>query len=305
MFNQKKIKIIIFMFLAFILTACSPKEYSFEIDAPPKYSSEHVFKSMSVKKFTTNKSQYEQNIITMLKGGIAKEGYIKIVQNGGDSTLSGILHIGEISKNMDKSSYECKKKVDGKKVKTTCYSYTYTKKHLLKVDYSLRSNRDNSTVFGDTISEEFSDSWYSSSSASGAKSSATSDDKIINDSLKKIADKITKAVTPHKETISRELEEGKSDSVKLGITYIENGRVEQALAIWDQCIAKAESKEDVASSYYNIGVIKESKGEYRDAFAIYSKANMLLPQKELYIKAMTRVEKLKKRATKVRQWKSQ
>ena len=303
MFNQKNIKIIIFTFLAFILTACSPKEYSFQIDAPPKYSSKHVFKSMSVQNFNTNQHQYEQNIITMLKGGIANEGYISIVQNGGDSTLSGILHIGTVSKNMDKNSYECKKKVNGKKVKTTCYSYTYSKKHLLKVDYSLRSNRDNSTVFGDTITEEFSDSWYSSSSEAGAKASAISDDKIINDSLKKIADKIVKAVSPHKETVTRELEEGKSDSVKLGVTYIQNGRVEQALAIWDQCIANAESKEDVASSYYNIGVIKESKGEYRDAFAIYSKANALLPTKELYIKAMTRVEKLNKRVTKVRNWK--
>jgi tetratricopeptide (TPR) repeat protein len=305
MYNQKTIKIIIFTSLTFLLTACSPKEYSFEIEAPPKYSSQHVFKSMSVKNFNTNQHQYEQNIISMLKGGIAKEGYISIVQNGGDSTLSGILHIGKVITAMDKSSYECKKKIDGKKVKTTCYSYTYSKKHLLKIDYSLRSNRDNSTVFGDTLSEEFSDSWYSSSSASGAKSLATSDDKIINDSLKKIANKIIKAVTPHKETVTRELEEGKSDSVKLGVTYIENGRVEQALAIWDQCIAKAESKEDVGASYYNIGVIKESKGEYRDAFAIYSKANALLPRKELYIKAMTRVEKLNKRVTKVRSWKKQ
>ena len=304
MYNQKTIKIIILTSLSFLFTACSPKEYSFQIDAPPKYSSQYIFKSMSVTNFNTNQRQYEKNIISMLKSGIAKEGYITIVQNGGDSTLTGILHIGEVSKNMDKSSYECKKTVDGKKVKTTCHSYTYRKKHLLKVDYSLRSNKNNSTVYGDSISEEFSDSWYSGSSASGAKASATSDDKIINDSLKKIAKKIIKAVTPHKETVSRELEEGKSDSVKLGITYIENGRVEQALAIWDQCIANAESKEDVASSYYNIGVLKESKGEYRDAFAIYSKANTLLPKKELYIKAMTRVEKLNKQVTKVRNWKN-
>jgi len=304
MLKQKTIKIILFTSFAFILTACSPKEYSFQIDAPPKYSSQHIFKSMSVTNFNTNQSQYEQNIITMLKGGIAKEGYISIVQHGGDSTLTGILHIGKVTGSMDESSYECKKKVDGKKVKTTCYSYTYKKKHLLKVDYSLRSNRDNSTVFGDSISEEFSKSWYSSTSASGAKGSAFSDAKIINDSLKKIAEKIIKAVTPHKETVTRELEEGDSDSVKLGVTYIENGRVEQALAIWDQCIANAESKEDIASSYYNIGVIKESKGDYRDAFAIYSKANALFPTKELYIQAMTRVEKLNKRVTKVRSWKS-
>ena len=75
------------------------------------------------------------------------------------------------------------------------------------------------------------------------------------------------------------------------------------MSIWDQCIANAQSKEDKAAAYYNIGVIKESTGDYRDAFAIYSKANALLPKKELYIKAMTRVESLNKRVSKVRQWK--
>ena len=206
MFNQKQTTIITFILYTFIFTACSPKKYSFEIDAPPKYSSQYIFKSMNIGNFNTNQQQYEQNIITMLKSGIAKEGYIKIVQSGADATLTGILHIGKVHSGMDERSYECKKKVDGKKIKTTCHSYTYKKTHLLKVDYSLRSNRDNSTVYGDSVSEEFSDSWYSSSSASGAKSKSTSDDKIINDSLKKIAKKIIKAVTPHKETLSRELE---------------------------------------------------------------------------------------------------
>jgi len=300
-----KNKIIISLLAIATMTACSPKKYSFDIDAPPKYSSNHVFKSMSVKDFKSNQSRYSQSIISMLKSGIAKEGYIKISQYGGDAVLSGSLHIGRVQTNNETSSYECKKKVNGTKVKTTCYNYTFSKKHTLKVDYTLHSNRDNSIVFGETLSEEFDESWSSSDSASSARRKAKSDDTIINSSLQKIANKIVKAVTPHKETISRELQEGDSDNIKLGIKYIENGRVEQALAIWDQCITKAQSTKERAAAYYNIGVIKESKAEYRDAFAIYSKANALLPKEELYIKAMTRVENLNKRTSKVRQWKSQ
>ncbi|CAA6818067.1 MAG: Unknown protein [uncultured Sulfurovum sp.] len=300
-----KLKVFILIGIFFMLTACSPKQYSFEIDAPPKYSSEYVFKSMSVKNFKSDKKQYLSNIERILKSGIAKEGYIKIVEQGEEAVLSGVLYIGTVHQENSSSSYDCEKKIDGKKVKSTCYGYTYQKKHLLKIDYSLTRIQDNSVIFGESISEEFEDSWYSSQSASKARMSAISDEEIINNSLQKIATKIIQAVSPHKEKVSRELQEGDSDSVKLGITYIENGRVEQALAIWDQCIGQAESTKSVAASYYNIGVIKESQSNYRDAFNLYSKANRLLPTEELYIKAMTRVETLNKQNSKVREWKSQ
>jgi tetratricopeptide (TPR) repeat protein len=239
----------------------------------------------------------------MVKSGIAKEGYIKIVENGGEATLSGMLNIGRVQGEATKSSYECTKKRDGKKYKTTCYTYTYKKSHTVKLDYTLKGNRDNSTIYGDSLSESFDDSWSSSNSASDARMKAKADEQIIHDLLKTIADKVVKAVTPHKETVSRELQEGDSDNIKLGITYIENGRVEQALAIWDQCTVKLKKPKDIAAAYYNIGVIKESTGEYSNAFNLYSKANEILPKEELYIKAMTRAENLSKRVKKVREWK--
>ena len=288
-----------------MLTACGPKKYSFKVDAPPKYSSKYVLKSMTVKDFRSEGGHYAQTMIDMLKNGIAKEGYIKIVQHGSESILSGTVQVGRVSTSSDSRSYSCKKKIDGQKVDTTCYSYTYTKKHHLKVDYSLYSSRDNSVIFGESVTEEFDDSWTSYTSASDARNRATTDSEIISKSLATITQKIVNAVSPHKETISRELEEGSSDSLKLGIMYVENGRVEQALSIWNQCISQSKLREDIASAYYNIGVIKESKGAYRDAFSVYSQANVLMPTKELYIKAMTRAETLNQKNTKVRQWKQQ
>jgi tetratricopeptide (TPR) repeat protein len=293
----KKTKIIISIFMVITLTACSHK-YSFEIDAPPKYSSQYVFKSMQIKGFESSQSAYQQSFINMLKTGIANEGYIKIIDQSGESLLSGVLHIGKVLKGTETSSYECERN----KVKTTCYNHTHRKKHLLKVDYSI-STKDNSIIFGESLSEEFDDSWYSSESQSAARGRAKTDEEIISKSLKTIAQKIVKAVSPHKETVSRELQDGDSDSVELGITYVENGRVEQALSIWDQCISKSDSTEEKAAAYYNIGVIKESQGNYRDAFDIYSKANTLLPKEELYIKAMTRSEKLNTKVKAVREWK--
>jgi len=296
-------KITILLFSILFISGCSPKKYSFVIDAPPKYSSEHIFKTIKIKEFKIDKSRYKNSMINMIKNGIAKEGYIKVVSTSGEAFLTGTVNIGEVSKENENNSYSCEKKIDGKKVKTTCASYTFKKRHLLKIDYSLYNARDNSVVFGDSISESFSDSWYSSDSASSARMKATSDNEIITKALEKAVKKIVYAISPHKETVSRELQEGDDDSVKLGVTYVENGRVDQALAIWGQCVAQLKSKEDRSASYYNIGVIKESQGEYRDAFNVYSKANLLMPKEELYIKAMTRAETLNKKEKKVRQWK--
>jgi len=299
-----KVKIIIWVFIVIMMTACGSKKYDFEVDAPPKYSSAYLIKSINIINFKSDNSAYKESFIRMIKNGIANEGYIKIVQGGAEATLSGFLNVGKVQGYTTKNSYECKKKVNGKKVKQTCYSFTYKKTHTLKVDYTLTSSQENSVIYGDTLTEEFSDSWYSSKSASDAKSQATSDRDIINKSLQAITKKMVHAISPHKETVSRELQEGDgNENIKLGITYVENGRIEQALSIWDQSIAQSTSPKDKAAAYYNIGVIKESQGAYRDAFDIYSNANALLPKEELYIKAMTRVETLSKKSKRVRKWK--
>jgi len=283
-----------------LFTACSPKKYSFKIDAPPKYSSKYRFKTMSIDDFNTDKSNATQNFKYMLKSGISKEGYISIQKNS-NTLLTGNIQIGDVQKESSSSDYSCKKKIDGKKVKSTCYNYTFKKNNTIKIDFTLSKN--GSTIYGDSMSESFEDSWHSSKSASKAKAKAPSDKNIINDLLKKLATRIVNAVSPHKETVSRELQEGESDAIALGITYVENGRLEQALAIWDQALSQATSNKDKSAAYYNIAVIKESQGAYRDAFDLYSKANVIMPKEKLYIKAMTRVENLSKKTETTRKWK--
>lgn len=301
----KYLKIYIYISILTFITACSSKSYSFNIDAPPKYTTDDVFKTMQIKPFKSNNSQYKNSLSSMLKTGIAKEGYIKVVNYSADSTLKGTLEINPVETNMDTSSYSCKKKVNGKKVKRTCYSYTYTKKQEISINYSLINNKNQSVVFGESLTESFDDNWYSSKSSSDARSKAKSDRSIINELLKKISKKVVKAVSPHKETISRELQDGDGDeNIELGITYVENGRLEQAISIWDQAISQAKNNKSISAGYYNIGVIKEGQGNYQDAFDLYSKANTILPQEVLYIKAMTRAENLNRKNRKVREWKN-
>jgi tetratricopeptide (TPR) repeat protein len=155
---------------------------------------------------------------------------------------------------------------------------------------------------GDTVSVDFDKTWSSSESRSKARSKAYSDGQIINNALEAIAQKVSWAVSPHKETISRELQEGSDDNIKLGIKYLENGRTDQAISIWDQALHNTQDPKCKAAAYYNIAVIKESQGHYKDAFQLYSEANQILPHEELYIQSMTRVEQAQQQSDAMQKW---
>lgn len=292
---------VLFFFITAALTGCATKKYDIVVDAPPRCGDVQVFRTMEIKPFQSQ-SRYGATLTTKLASGVAREGYIQVTRGGGQSTLTGVLNVGRIHTDSRTDSYECTKERDGKKYKTTCYSYYYTKKSVISADYTLLGNRGRNVVCSDSVREDFEKEYYSSDSSADARAKAPTDEQIVNDALEAIATKIVHAVTPHKETISVELKKGKDDNIKLGITYLENGRPDQAIAIWDQCAGRAGNPEDKAAAYYNIGVIKESRGLYRDAFGLYSKANGLIPTDKLYIQAMTRVEQLRNQTTKMRRW---
>lgn len=298
----RTVRIIICLSVIYLITGCSTKKYSFTIDAPAKYSSEYAFKRMEIQPFKTNRKQYGNTIATLLNSGVAKEGYIRVVQDGAECILAGVLDIGNFYKKTKTERYKCTKYRNEKKYESTCYTYYYTKKVMIKVDYTLSGSADGNVIWGDSICYDFNKTWSSYESSSEARDRALTDDQIINGAVKGIALKIVQSVTPHKETVSRELQEGSDDNIKLGIKYLENGRTEQAISIWDQCINRSETPEDKAAAYYNIGVVKESQGFYRDAFELYSRADSLLPAEDLYIQSMTRVENLKKNGEKLRSW---
>ena len=285
MMKLGRFRVIIGVLVIFLFIGCSAKKYSFTIEAPPKYSTGYVFDTMGVQTFESNRKQFGNTIVTLLKSGVAKEGYVRIVSKGAECILTGTLYIGDIHKDSRTKKFECTKYSNNKSYKTTCHTYYYTKKVMIKADYTLYSNKDKNVVFGDSVSYDFDKTWSSSENSSAARTSALTDDQIINKAMQDIALQIVQAITPHKETVSRELQKGGDDNIELGITYLINGRVDQAISIWDQCISVLTSPKNKAAAYYNIGVVKESQGLYRDAFELYSKANVLLPAEELYIQS--------------------
>ncbi len=274
--------------------------HSFTTIEPPE--SNYIVKRIKIQPFKSNQKNEVIRVMTLIRSGIAKEGYIDVVGHGEECVISGYLNIGKIYKNSRSESYKCTKyNSDGDSYKSTCYTYYYTKKVTMGIDYTLYSNQDGKIVFGDSINYDFDKTWSSGDSRSEAKASALTDDQIINTGIQEVTMQIVKAVTPHKAVVSIELQEG-DKNVKLGIKYLENGRKEQAISIWDQCIKITKSPKNKAAAYYNIGVIKESLGLYQDAFDLYSKANKLLPEKDIYIESMTRVERLYGKMENIESW---
>ncbi len=266
-----------------------PETHTFAVVAPADYPDTLDIKSVQLKPFSVL-SRYGKNYATQLKNmvetGIANEGYLTVVNRNANALISGDVNFGKIEKKSYNTSYKTKEE--------TVYTYYYVKKLTITGNYSLFDQRRKNTIIGDSFNHNFEKEWSSSENSAEAEAKALTDEQIFHSALQEISQKIVYAASPHKETITRKLERGSDKSIKLGNKYVVNGRPDQAVSIWDQVIAKTEKVKDKAASYYNIGVVKEAQGKYKDAFELFSKANELWPERELYIIAMTRVEEAKR-----------
>lgn len=68
------------------------------------------------------------------------------------------------------------------------------------------------------------------------------------------------------------------------------GRHDQAFAFWQRVIEQVPETPDAAAAHYNLAVVKEVRGEYQDAFQLISEADRIVPEDELYMEALGRVE---------------
>ncbi len=289
-----------------------PQSHTFTVVAPAEYPASLNIKSIEVKSFdvTGGNQGVGDRLKRIIESEIATEGYLAVMNTGADTVVSGTIHIGKIRKR----SYSGKASAVSRKIGEETSRiindligdddsgssrnetvYCHTKELTITGDYALHDNRRDTRITGDSFSVSFSDRWQSSDSAIEAEAKAPPDEVIVHNLLESIVKDIVQAVSPHREQVTRRLEKGTDKSIRLGITYLKNGRIEQAMSIWDQVAEKTAESKDKASALYNIGVIKEAQGKYVDAFDLFSQANALWPERELYMQAMTRVEEAKRK----------
>jgi tetratricopeptide (TPR) repeat protein len=277
--------------LLLVLAGCG-KEHQFTVVAPAAYQQNMVFRSLAVEPFTAAQARYGTYLKTLVESGVTHEGYITVSQQKPDAIVSGRLDIGNIDKRSYNQSYKCTKYDQKKKYETTCTTYYFTKKATVAGTFSMQSTLNRQVATSGSKTYNFEKTWSSSSNSTEAETQAPTDEQVINSLLDQMAGDIVRAITPHKEVIKRKLQTGGDENLKLGVTYLENGRADQAVTIWEQITANTSRNQDAAAAHYNIGVVHESRGKYDEAFKRYSQANQLMPAETLYIKAMTNAEKI-------------
>jgi hypothetical protein len=287
--------------LALLVVCGCTKTHTFVIDAPGKYPSEMVIHNMKIEEFSTPQRRYGQTLKEAIASGVANEGYIKVVDSGPEVVVTGSLDIGKIANNSYTKTSDCPYYDKNTRKVTTrpCTAHYLNKKLTVSGNFQMRSIKSNQIITGDSKKYNFDQTWNADSSTE-VTSKALSDEEIINSLLTQMARDIVYSVTPHKETIKKELKTGADRNLELGITYLKEGRPEQAISIWEQVIANTQKDSDKAAAYYNIGVLKETLREYKDAFEFYSKANALMPQEVSYIRAMTSAETASKQQRKLK-----
>jgi tetratricopeptide (TPR) repeat protein len=169
---------------------------------------------------------------------------------------------------------------------------TYTLRSQAEVSVSYRLRRSGRLLASDTYGRGYDATAYGSN-PNEARANAPTDDAIVSSLLRPIVDEVVRDVSPHRVVRELELRIGQHPGLDQGVTYMKNGRFEQAFAIWDQVAEAAQTAKDRSAALYNMGVIREVRGEYDEAFQMFSEADALTPGDETIIQALSRVEEAK------------
>jgi tetratricopeptide (TPR) repeat protein len=220
----------------------------------------------------------------MVRNGIAREGFIAVVAEPQDVTLRGDLRTAAVGSKTRQTRRQYKD-AQGRTHRST--TYYIRKSAASSLNYSLQ--RGATRVTGDTFHESFDREWSGDSPQAAAAKTAP-DEQILGTLVASLANRVVAAVSPHRERRTLRLEKRGHPGLGQGITYMKNGRYDQALSIWTQVAQQAAEPKARAAALYNMGVVKEAQGDFRTAFAYFREADKLLPGTERYIQALTRAE---------------
>jgi tetratricopeptide (TPR) repeat protein len=287
-----------------LLGACGKAIIPISYTATPT-DVEFKLNSVEVRPFSANHQGYGGKMAELVKNDLTREGYIKVVDRGGQAILTGTITIGRIDKkaHYKKSEWEDK---DGKK--HVSYTYYYRKQLTTQATYSLKQG--NKQIAGGNLTDNYDQEW-SGENASEAKAKAASDDKIIISTLNALAQQIVTAISPHEATRSFPIPCSslvdklwcwkRPKTTKLGAQYYEKRRYDQAEKYWQQTIENEQNPEYKAEAHYLIGVLRVKDNQFADAFRQFKTADELNPGHDLYMNALTQAEDAKWNKIKIAQ----
>jgi tetratricopeptide (TPR) repeat protein len=279
-----------------LLGACSKATIPISYVSTPT-NVDFKINSVQVRSFSSNQRGYGDKMAELVKNDITREGFIKVVDRGGQTKLTGTISIGRIDKKAHYKKHEWEDK-DGKK--HVSYTYYFRKQFTTQATYSLK--KGNKQIAGGNLTEDYDKEW-SGENASEAKANSASDDQIIISSLNVLARQIVSAVSPHKAIRSFPIPcsslvdklrcWNRPETTKLGAKYYEKGRYDQAEKYWQQTIENEQKPEYQAEAHYLIGVLRVKDELYPKAFRRFQQADELDPGNDFYMNALSQAEKAK------------
>ncbi len=269
-----------FIFVCMALCACSSPTVSGLVDMPA-YKGTTV-SSVTVRPFEANYGRSSgMSITTLLKGAIVDAGHIRVVDRGAQGVLGGSLHWSRLQTDSWMDSWTDKK---GR----THYTYYYKQQKSVTVNYELRTR---SGTVADAYTESFERQYFSPNGPSEARAYALAEHAIDTMLLKTLATRIMRDISPHAERVTFRFKENGNDDLALGVTYAQKGRLDQALSIFRQVADGTIDGKGRAAALYNMGVLYEMRGDFEQAFTQYRDANQFDLREDLYLDALTRIEK--------------
>lgn len=284
---------LILIIASLAISGCATNSVRMDVDLPAT-DIDSVASPIRIEAFKSKSRDLGSQVSSLIESGLAREGYVDVVPSGGKAQLTGEINLSRLETNRDSSSHQVTVKEDGKKRKETRYTYTYNQKMNGTLNYRLKQG--NRVLATNSFEVNF-DETDSGSSSADARQSAKTESQIENSILNQLARKVVMGISPHKASVAVDLMMGGKQgigghkSLKLGKVYMENGRSDQAISIWQQALNEPDLRDkDKASLLYNIGVVYEAKGKFVEAFQNFSRADQTLPGNKTVISAFNRVE---------------
>lgn len=280
--------------LAAALISCAPT-YSLLVDVPPRRAPTGI-SGMVVQDFVP--PGWGPSFSQELRGRISGYGFIQTSQAGGGPLLTGQVSVSQVRRTPGTSVQQVEEKQNGQKYVRNVTVYRVRSQAEVSVSYALvQAGR---TLATGTYGREY-DQTRVGSTAAEALANSDTDDQIVGSLLGPLVEEVARDVSPHKQKSTIALRTGEHPGLEQGVQYMKHGRFEQAFAIWDQVVEQSTTASDRAAALYDMGVIREVRGEYSDAFDMFSKADSLQPGDDEIIEALTRVEQKKVQQARIQQ----
>ncbi|MGH0037133.1 MAG: hypothetical protein ACQGVK_19085 [Myxococcota bacterium] len=238
--------------------------------------------SLRIEPFEAPDPKQSRKLMVRIRSGLARHDIVEVRETGASAVLTGTIEVSDVreKKGVDR---------DGRHFVAKVASVT--------IHYQVSKGRRR--IAGRSIRSRERGRWYGTSPAQ-ARANAPSDQQLIDRELRRASKKLVAALTPRKRQRTIAILHGKDSRFLPARTYVENGRYGQAFGVFQDIFTQSEDPSDRAAAVHDMGVMRELKGKYGEAFGYVADADQIEPGNPIIVAALSRLEKKKQRRSRVK-----